>query len=220
MTSGCGEKSSGACERISHVGHREGDSPVGLRPNGLIVRAVVCFVWFAFATLALVSCAREKREFRQAPPAARLESVRDIDLSPGGPAPTPPTKNAAEESAYAVNEGKRLFDQYNCTGCHFHGGGGIGPALMDDKWIYGSDPANIFETIVEGRPNGMPSFGQKIPDAQVWELVAYVRSMSGQLPKDVSPTRDDHMSAAPSEQREPKQVPVGSGIPKSAEMPQ
>ena len=138
---------------------------------------------------------------------------------PGAAAPTPPTKNQAEESAYSVNEGKRLFDQYNCSGCHFHGGGGIGPPLMDDKWIYGSDPANIFQTITEGRPNGMPSFRQKVPDAQVWELVGYVRSMSGQLPKDISPTRDDHMSAHPSEQRTQQRGPVNSGVPKSAEQP-
>jgi cytochrome c oxidase cbb3-type subunit III len=191
-------------------------SALSPQPSALLVFSL----WLALAACLFVSCARERREFRQAPPAARLDRVQEIDLTPGQPAPTPPTKNAAEESAYSVNEGKRLFDQYNCSGCHFHGGGGIGPALMDDKWIYGSDPANIFETIVEGRPNGMPSFRQKVPDAQVWELVAYVRSMSGLLPKDVSPTRDDHMSAHPSEQRTQQRGPVNSGVPKSAELSQ
>ena len=186
----------------------------------LRVRALVCCAWAIFAAVLFVSCARERREPKPQPPAARLDTITEVDLSPGAPAPTPPTKNRMEESAYEINQGKQLFDQYNCTGCHFHGGGGIGPALMDDKWIYGSDPANIYETIVEGRPNGMPSFRQKGPDAQVWELVAYVRSMSGQLPKDVSPTRDDHMNSRNSEQRTQQQGPVNSGVPKSAEMPQ
>lgn len=68
--------------------------------------------------------------------------------------------------------------------CHFHGGGGIGPPLMDDLWIYGSEPENIFATIVQSRPNGMPSFGGKIPEFQVWQLAAYVRSLSGLTPKD------------------------------------
>jgi len=45
---------------------------------------------------------------------------------------------------------------------------------MDDEWIYGFEPVNIFATIVEGRPNGMPSFRNRIPDYQVWQLVAYV----------------------------------------------
>ncbi len=63
----------------------------------------------------------------------------------------------------------------------------MGAALMDDKWIYGHEPHAIYATIVEGRPNGMPAFGGRIPDDQVWQLVAYVRSMSGQLRKDVAP---------------------------------
>ena len=62
---------------------------------------------------------------------------------------------------------------------------------MDDVWIYGSDPANIYATIVEGRPNGMPAFGGHIPDNEVWELVAYVRSMSGLAPSGAAPNRDD-----------------------------
>ena len=90
---------------------------------------------------------------------------------------------------------------------------------MDDKWIYGSQPSNIYTTIVEGRPNGMPSFRQKIPDNQVWELTAYVRSLSGQLTKTVSPGRNDDMNAHKSEQATQKKNPQNSGVPKSAEQP-
>jgi cytochrome c oxidase cbb3-type subunit III len=78
----------------------------------------------------------------------------------------------------AVNTGKRLFSQYNCSGCHSNGGGGMGPALMDDQWIYGDRLEQIHQTLVEGRPNGMPSWGGKIPDEQLWQLSVYVRSMS------------------------------------------
>jgi cytochrome c oxidase cbb3-type subunit 3 len=95
----------------------------------------------------------------------------------------------------------------------------MGPPLIDDQWIYGSDPANIFETIVEGRPNGMPSFRYKIPDNQVWQLTAYVRSMSGLLPKDVSSGRNDDMSSRKSEQRIPEQKPKNSVLPPSAVRP-
>jgi cytochrome c oxidase cbb3-type subunit 3 len=75
---------------------------------------------------------------------------------------------------------------------------------MDAQWIYGSEPQNIYTTIVEGRPNGMPSFRGKIPDQQVWEIVAYVRSLSGQLPKDVAPGRDDHMYGPKPPENNPK----------------
>ncbi len=82
------------------------------------------------------------------------------------------------DNANAVNDGRRLFSQYNCAGCHSNGGGGMGPSLMDDEWIYGGRLEQIHQTLVEGRPNGMPSWGGKVPDAQLWELSAYVRSMS------------------------------------------
>jgi len=114
-----------------------------------------------------------------------------------------------------VSQGKQLYEMYNCVGCHFHGGGGIGPPLLDAKWIYGSEPQNVYDTIVEGRPNGMPSFRGKIPESQIWEIVAYVRSMSGQLPKDVSPGREDHMygkrpaASTPKEHQPQTNVPEG-----------
>ncbi len=135
------------------------------------------------------------------------------DIHPGTSGQPQPVDNAAEEEAFAVNEGKRFFTQYNCSGCHFNGGGGIGPPLMDEKWIYGDKSENIYATIVEGRPNGMPSFRQKIPDNQVMQLAAYVRSMSGQLRKDVAPTRSDSMNARRSEQRIERKTPQQTTAP-------
>jgi cytochrome c oxidase cbb3-type subunit 3 len=79
---------------------------------------------------------------------------------------------------------------------------------MDAEWIYGSRPEQIYSDIVQGRPNGMPSFGGKIPDYQVWELVGYVRSLSGQLPSDVAPSRSDEMPVAKAEQARKKEHPA------------
>jgi cytochrome c oxidase cbb3-type subunit III len=167
----------------------------------------------AACTLLLVSCQREQRQFRDTPPAARLDNnVIQDPIQPGGVVMLP-VKNTYEENAYAVSQGQQLYEQYNCVGCHFHGGGGIGPPLMDDKWIYGSEPQNIFETIVEGRPNGMPSFRNKISDTQVWQIVAYVRSMSGQLSSLVAPGREDDMNAKKPEQSKGKEQPKGSTLP-------
>jgi len=108
-----------------------------------------------------------------------------------------------------ISEGERLYNYYNCVGCHFHGGGGIGPPLMDAQWIYGSSPQAIHDTIVEGRPNGMPSYGGHLPDDQIWKIEAYVRTLSGQASKAAEPGRTDHMQARPSEQSTPKRKPEG-----------
>jgi cytochrome c oxidase cbb3-type subunit 3 len=157
--------------------------------------------------LALSACAREDRHFRESPPSndTAKSHVSMSEILPGHTAAPPNVLNPYEENAYAVSEGKRLYGWYNCSGCHANGGGGIGPPLMDQRWIYGSEPQNIHETIIEGRPNGMPSFRGKIPDYQVWQLVAYVRSMSGQLRPDVAPSRSDAMAMKkPEQSKEPE----------------
>lgn len=169
---------------------------------------------------SLGACKREERGFRVAPPAAdKIDSKSISDLHPGGGPSPSQVKNDYEENAYATGEGQKLFTSFNCVGCHAHGGGGMGPPLMDNKWIYGSEPQQIFATIVEGRPNGMPSFRGKIPDHQVWQLVAYVRSMSGLNPSGGSPGRGDEMAGATPPNSMPKQSPQNSSLPKSAEMP-
>src|SRR5690606_21238546 len=77
---------------------------------------------------------------------------------PGGPeAVNTGTGRDYEENAFHISQGKRFYTWFNCVGCHGNGGGGSGPALMDDAWIYGSAIENIAATIREGRPNGMPS---------------------------------------------------------------
>lgn len=174
----------------------------------------------AFLALLLSGCAREKRQF-EPPPPARVESqaITLSELRPGATTTAVAPRPAIEDQAYPVSEGKRLYTAYNCSGCHFNGGGGIGPALMDEKWIYGAEPVNVYATIVEGRPNGMPSFRDKIPDSQVWQLTAYVRSLSGQLSKGVSPGRSDDMNPHKSEQATEKKTPQKSNVPKAAEQP-
>ena len=82
------------------------------------------------------------------------------------------------EDPIVLNEGRGYFGRYNCSGCHGdHAGGGMGPSLRDDDWIYGSSDEDIFASIAEGRAHGMPAWGVKLPDAVVWKLVAYIHSL-------------------------------------------
>jgi cytochrome c oxidase cbb3-type subunit 3 len=165
--------------------------------------------------LAVVGCERESRRFNENP-----SSPDGIKLSPLQPGPTlvvNKIRGPYDYNAYGISEGKILFSQFNCSGCHAHGGGGMGPPLMDAEWIYGSEPGNIFATIAQGRPGGMPAFRERLSNDQIWRLVAYVRSMSGLLSKDAEPTRDDAMSYRPSEQRTPKAKPRTSFVPPASE---
>lgn len=150
----------------------------------------------------MAGCERETRRYQELPAAAsRPGAIRVSDLQPGLPLPSQPTLSPYQENAYGIAEGKRLYSAFNCNGCHAMGGGGIGPALMDSMWIYGSEPDQIYSTIAQGRPNGMPAFGGRVPSQQIWQLVAYVQSLSMQVPRDAAPGRNDDLNARKPELR-------------------
>jgi cytochrome c oxidase cbb3-type subunit III len=100
-----------------------------------------------------------------------------------GPVPGPPSTphertNPLNGDPVALQDGRRLFDWYNCSGCHGgHAGGGMGPSLRGPVWLYGNRDDQIFDSIAEGRSKGMPAWGSRIPEHQIWELVAYIKSM-------------------------------------------
>ncbi|ODA66768.1 Cbb3-type cytochrome c oxidase subunit CcoP2 [Methyloligella halotolerans] len=120
------------------------------------------------------------------PPPLDQPSGGDVEISlvsiaPGGGKPVDQQSaaaKAAKGNPQAIEIGRQLFTSFNCNGCHFNGGGGMGPALMDDKWIYGSSMENIASSIREGRPNGMPSFRAMVEGDTVYKLAAYVKSLS------------------------------------------
>jgi cytochrome c oxidase cbb3-type subunit 3 len=177
----------------------------------MMLRTVV----IGLLSLTVIACERESRRFKENPPPPDV--VKVSPLQPGATLVVDKVRAPYDYNAYAISEGKILFNQFNCSGCHAHGGGGMGPPLMDSDWIYGSEPANIFATIAEGRPNGMPAFRERLSNDQIWRLVSYVRSMGGLLSKDAEPGRDDAMSYRPSEQRTPTAKPKVSFLPGAAE---
>ena len=153
----------------------------------------------ALCSLALTGCEIGKRNARPVPADSVVfqDAARESTLQPGGPGPVRGASSPYEANAQAISEGQRLFDWYNCSGCHAHGAGGIGPPLIKPVWIYGDQPENLFDTIVKGRPNGMPTWGGKIPEYQIWQIVAFVRSMNHEEPQSTTPARSDTMEIKP-----------------------
>jgi len=126
-------------------------------------------------------CDRNDDLPRAAPVSSGAPPQRAVALIPGGgDLVTSPDPRARPYygSAAAVTEGMRLYNEMNCVGCHFNGGGGIGPPLMDTSWIYGGRLDQIYDTLYFGRPHGMPAWGGKLTDDQIWKIATYVRSMS------------------------------------------
>jgi cbb3-type cytochrome c oxidase subunit III len=85
----------------------------------------------------------------------------------------------------AATIGAQLYLSYNCLDCHgVDGAGAMGPSLADGRWRFGGTPSEVFESIYQGRPDGMPAWGGRISDVDIWRLVAYVRSL--EVGKNVS----------------------------------
>jgi cytochrome c oxidase cbb3-type subunit III len=146
---------------------------------------------------AIAGCQREERHFTATPVPADARAQADaLSAQQAGPPGRGMREVAAaggydEDSAYALAQGKMYYRWFNCIGCHAQGGGGSGPALMDASWIYGSKPGDVFTSIMDGRPGGMPAYRGRIPEKTAWELAAYVRSLSGLVPGDAATNRAD-----------------------------
>lgn len=83
----------------------------------------------------------------------------------------------------AIEAGGQLFIRMNCASCHgYDAKGGMGPDLTDTYWRYGGSPAEIYKSISEGRPQGMPAWGAMLPADEIWKLTAYVQSLGGSFP--------------------------------------
>src|SRR5262249_17991276 len=92
----------------------------------------------------------------------------------------PEKLNPYTGNAEAIQEGRTLFLQSGCSACHgAGGGGGMGPALLDDEWKFGSDDLTLFKLIKGEIPQQtMPAaFGGGLQDDEIWKIIAFIRSL-------------------------------------------
>jgi len=135
----------------------------------------------ACACAALLACAGCEKKWNQSPESSMGSALPPV-THPVGPVPgagdMAQPGNPYEGDLLAQRAGRETFVRFNCSGCHGgRAGGGMGPSLRDVDWIYGSTDAQIFDSIAEGRAHGMPAWGTKLPEDQVWKLVAYIKSL-------------------------------------------
>jgi cytochrome c oxidase cbb3-type subunit 3 len=96
----------------------------------------------------------------------------------------------------------------HCVQCHGSGAAGSPgyPNLNDDDWLWGGDMAAIEATIAHGirnpgheetRTSQMPAFGRDgvFQPAQIEDVVAHVRTLSGQQPRNAAAARGSALYA-------------------------
>ena len=122
------------------------------------------------------------------PPDSLLQLVALGDIAGGHPNMlTVEIKNPYEGSLAAADAGQKQFADMNCAACHgYDGKGGMGPNLTDTYWRYGGSPASIYNSIYQGRPDGMPAWGRMIPRDDIWKLVTYIQSLGGSFPASLA----------------------------------
>jgi glucose/arabinose dehydrogenase len=139
-------------------------------------------------------------------------------------------KNPVAATPASIAAGKQAYDA-NCAACH--GGRGQGavkagitipstggkqpPDLTDDQWDHGSSDGDLFAVTKRGLPQTlMTGFDGRIPDADIWNLVNYLRTLKGRTPPAPAPAPvvPDRQAASPLDQLV---VPQGFDVSSFAE---
>jgi cytochrome c oxidase cbb3-type subunit 3 len=96
--------------------------------------------------------------------------------------------NPFKNDAAAIKEGRALYQNYGCSGCHgVGGGGGMAVPVIDDTWSFGSDDQTLFKLIKGEIPDStMPRTFGSIPDDEIWKMLAYIRSQYSGDPNKVN----------------------------------
>jgi cytochrome c oxidase cbb3-type subunit 3 len=144
------------------------------------------------ATCVGAGCVRTPEASAVAATPAVGDASAELLAVPVGPIPGEATGMRLESAnpfgtdPVATMDGRRLFESFNCAGCHGdHAGGGMGPSLRDERWLYGGSDANVAASIAQGRAHGMPAWGPKLTTEQVWKLATYVKSL--RTPREPEP---------------------------------
>ncbi len=153
-------------------------------------RRAAAMLTLAACTMLIAGCGRDHGgSTAPAPsqPDPSAEVITSVPLGPvaGAAQSTLATRlpNPYSNDAQAVQQGQDLYIKMNCAGCHGYGAkGGMGPNLTDGYWRYGGVPASIFNSIYQGRPQGMPAWNPALPTQDIWKIVAYIQSLGGSYP--------------------------------------
>lgn len=134
--------------------------------------------WYASGAIALALAASAAHEVPRAWPAQQDASAKELK----NPVPSTPESLAEGAQAYAKV----------CVVCHGATGNGDGKLaaataaygvrpsnFTDDVWDHGSSDGEIFVVIRDGiGPDfNMPAFTRRLSEAEIWNVVSYVKSL-------------------------------------------
>ena len=77
----------------------------------------------------------------------------------------------------AIGEGGKLYVE-SCAACHKADGtgGGVGSDLTG-MLAFGDSPEELYESIAEGREEGMPSFKQQLGETKILKVIVFMETL-------------------------------------------
>src|SRR4051812_33868765 len=149
------------------------EGPSSMTSTRVVVSAALVFA-SVLSTQALVTSGQA------APPQAPVASPPATPQAAGDRGQAPPA--GQRRGGGRGNASAALYTE-RCAGCHgVDQSGGRAPSLFDDTWVHGSDDESIAKTITTGVPNTeMVAFKDQLTDAQIWQLVAYLKTQAANL---------------------------------------
>jgi mono/diheme cytochrome c family protein len=110
-------------------------------------------------------------------------------LKPRAPASAKADKNPIPSSPDSIDEGKELFEEIGCNGCHGDGGTGDGPAsaglepsprnFTNPAWQEARTDGELRYTIFNGSPGTAMIANEAMFDEpdDVWKVINFIRSL-------------------------------------------
>ena len=90
------------------------------------------------------------------------------------------TKNPLEGDKEAIRDGGAMF-RSRCAGCHGPDARGDRGPDLTGLWASGASDDRIFQSVRQGVPGTeMPAADpSRVPDRDIWQVLAYVRTLAG-----------------------------------------
>lgn len=107
------------------------------------------------------------------------KDLKEIEkgLAPRVAEAVPVAKNPFEGKADAIKEGRDIFEK-NCAVCHGKDAkGGIGPDLLKKDLKFGRSDSDLYFSIANGRPGGMPDWEKALGKDRIWYVVSFLRTI-------------------------------------------
>ena len=132
---------------------------------GLIIWGVIFSAYYLLSGWSSADEFRQKMDTHQ-----QLQARRQ-------PPQTAAAGVVADKPQADAAAGKELYASH-CAACHgAEGKGGIGPDLTLPDFKFGRRQEAVAESIRNGRPAGMPAFGNQVSACEIESLAAFVLSL-------------------------------------------